>query len=327
MEGARAIPAQATHILAQTLNADLSQGEALLIGIPLRTETAPLSAPVRFLVMTDLHLSRKPWKIRQALEMGKGYDAVLIAGDIVNDGQPGQLARFWQCVSEKLPDTPVFAVTGNHDYPHHPVPLIPDGVCSYPLLQERLLERGRDLGYAYEQDSCGAYCVSFGPVEVIGLNAATNFRTFRFPDGAQLAWLEEHLKRSTAERHVILCHAPLFAHRAYIRPKDQPYLNRDKELQQILDANSGIVFVSGHTHLSMNNRESCVEQDALGNIYMNAGSVRPTMLKEDEPLQPEEWKSGNVVELLLTQRQTVVTAVSVGAATRFPRGHYCFGFE
>lgn len=325
MEGERGIPEQATHVLARGINADGVQ-EEILVSLPMREETPVGEASLRFLIMTDLHLSRKPWKIRQALEMGKGYDGILISGDLVNDGRPEQLAQFWQCVLDKTGDTPVFAVTGNHDYPHYPFPLVPvpKGIHNYPSLQEHLLNRGEQLGCTCEQDPCGAYYVSWGSAEVIGLNAVTHFRQFKFPDGAQLDWLEKHLQGSTAARHIILCHAPLFAHRAYKRPGDQPYLNRDRQLQQIVDRHRGVVFVAGHTHLSMNGGESCVERDDRGNIYLNAGSIRPTTMKEDDPFQPEDWKNGNVVELTIGEQHTVITAVSVGETKRFPRGYYRF---
>ena len=41
---------------------------------------------MKFIVMSDLHLSKKPWQVRKALNMGKGADAVLLAGDLTNDG-------------------------------------------------------------------------------------------------------------------------------------------------------------------------------------------------------------------------------------------------
>ena len=41
---------------------------------------------MKFLVMSDLHLSKKPWQVRKALNMGKDADAALLAGDLTNDG-------------------------------------------------------------------------------------------------------------------------------------------------------------------------------------------------------------------------------------------------
>lgn len=69
----------------------------------------------RLLVLTDLHLSRKPWQVRKALSMGSSYDAVLIPGDMTNDGTPPQFDLLHQCITDILPNTPVLAVAGNHD--------------------------------------------------------------------------------------------------------------------------------------------------------------------------------------------------------------------
>ena len=64
---------------------------------------------MRLMVMSDLHLSKKPWQVRKALKMGA--DAVLLVGDLTNDGTPEQMELMRQCIKEVLPDTPVLAVT------------------------------------------------------------------------------------------------------------------------------------------------------------------------------------------------------------------------
>lgn len=78
---------------------------------------------MRILAMSDLHLSKKPWQVRKALRMGSNADLVLLAGNLVNDGTPEQWACMHACIAEVLPDTPVLAVAGNHDYPRSPSPM------------------------------------------------------------------------------------------------------------------------------------------------------------------------------------------------------------
>lgn len=334
MEGGRAIPEEATHVLARAVSADFTTVEETVTPIPKPAGKTVKQAGQRFLILTDLHLSNKPWKVRKALSMGREYDAVLITGDMTNDAAPEQLERFWTCVTEALPDTPVFAVAGNHDYPARPIPQIRNGICEYPILQEKLLERAGEMGCAFTQDASSAYAVQMGDTEILGLNAVTHGRIFKFSETGQLEWLFWHLQESKAKRHIILCHAPLAAHRPYKQPGDQPYLGKDRELQRILDVQrSCILFVSGHTHVSLNCREGCVErdvqykrnqQDKRDNIYINAGSIRPTALKSDEFLQPECWTEGNVVELLLEQECITVTGISVKTGQRIARGHYRF---
>ena len=58
--------------------------------------------------------------------------------------------------------------------------------------------------------------------------------------------------------------------------------------------------------------------------YINVGSIRPTALKPDEPLQPECWTDGNVVELLIGENQATITGISMNTGKRIARGHYSF---
>lgn len=325
MEGGRAIPKGATHVLARAVSADFSSVEECLVPIPKMTEK-PAEGPIqRFLVMTDLHLSSKPWQVRKALSMGGGYDAVLITGDMTNDGTQEQLKLFCQCVTEVIPDIPVFTVTGNHDYPRFPLPQIHYGMCDYPALQQKLLDRVEGMGISYQQDDSGAYVATMGDTEIIGLNAAAHWRRFKFPENAQLEWLAQHLPASKAKRHIILCHAPLRLHHPYQQENGECYLSRDSVLQQIIDdQNSEVIFLYGHTHYSKNCREGCVEMAENNHLYINAGSIRPTALKTDEPLQPECWTEGNVVELLVGENQTTITGISMKTGQKIARGHYSF---
>lgn len=250
---------------------------------------------------------------------------MLITGDMTNDGTQEQLELFWQCVNEVIPGVPVFTVTGNHDYLRFPLPQIPYGICDYPALQQKLLDRAESMGISYQLDVSGAYVATMGDTEIIGLNAATHWRRFKFPDNAQLEWLMQHLPESKAKRHIILCHAPLRLHHPYHAENGECYLSRDSVLQRIIDEqNSEVIFLSGHTHCSMNCLEGCVEVAERSQLYINAGSIRPTTLRADEALQPECWTDGNVVELLIGKNQTTVTGISMRNEQRIARGHYFF---
>ena len=128
---------------------------------------------MKFIVMSDLHLSKKPWQVQKALNMGKGADAVLLVGDLTNDGTPEQLQLMQQCIEACLPDTPVLAVTGNHDCPHQPSPMIRRGICDFPALQDWLLKR---QPFPCVLDDSGAWAVRMGDIEVIGLNCVWHWR-------------------------------------------------------------------------------------------------------------------------------------------------------
>lgn len=262
---------------------------------------------MRLLVMSDLHLSKKPWQVRKTLKMGESADAVLLVGDLTNDGTPEQMALMQQSIAEVLPDTPVLAVPGNHDYPHFPSPMIREGFCDFEALQDSLLAR---QPYPYVLDDSGAWAVRMGEIEVIGLNCVWYWRRFKFKDGAQLHWLEKHLETSDAGWHIILCHAPLLAHNPK-RSDTKPYLSRDEKLQSILDSHRNIIFISGHTHVSMESPVDCVEYDAArNNIYINDGSIRPTTRLTTDGLPEDEPADGNVVELVIEYHKITITAIS-----------------
>lgn len=272
-------------------------------------------------VMSDLHLSKKPWQVRKAFTMAKNADLVLLAGDLTNDGTPEQMGLMHQCIAEVLPDTPVLAVAGNHDYPHQPSPLIREGICDYPALQDWLLDR---QPHPYILDDSGAWAVRLGEIEIIGLNCVWHWRRFKFQDGAQLKWLAQHLANSDARWHIILCHAPLLAHNPK-RSDTKPYLSRDEHLQRIIDAHKNIIFISGHTHVSMESPTGCVEHDKMrNNLYINDGSIRPTTLLTAEGLPDVEPAEGNVVELIIEKTQATVTGISLKNGQRISRGHYVF---
>lgn len=276
---------------------------------------------MRILAMSDLHLSKKPWQVRKALGMGKDADLVLLAGDLVNDGTPEQLTRMQTCIGEVLPDTPVLAVAGNHDYPRYPSPMICRGIGTYSALAEWLLGR---QSHPSELDRSGAWAVHAGEAEILGLNCVTHWRKFLFPQGDQLRWLEDHLNNSDAPWRIILCHAPLLAHNPQ-RTDTQPYLNRDKQLQGILNDHRNVIFLSGHTHVSMESAIPCVEYDERRNhIYINDGSIRPTTLLQQDGKAAQCPADGNVVELLLEGNQLTITAFSVKTAQPLPGVQYRF---
>lgn len=275
---------------------------------------------MKILAMSDLHLNKKPWLVRKALRMGHDADLVLLVGDLVNDGTPEQLMQMRTCITEILPETPVLAVAGNHDYPCYPSPMICEEISTYSALAQWLLGR---QSHPAELDSSGGWAVHVGEAEILGLNCVTHWRKFVFPQEAQFRWLEHHLNHSDAPWHILLCHAPLLSH----NPKrtDRPYLHRDKQLQEILNAHQNVIFLSGHTHVSMESAIPCVEYDESRNhIYINDGSIRPTTLLQQDGRPAQSPTDGNVVELLLEGNQLTVTAWSVRTAQPLPGIQYHF---
>lgn len=84
-----------------------------------------------------------------------------------------------------------------------------------------------------------------------------------------------------------------------------------------------VIFISGHTHLSMNDPSGCVEWDAASsNLYINDASIRPTDLLLGEPIQPDEWKDGTMLDVRLNAHEMEITAKSVKNGRKHARGYY-----
>ncbi len=323
--GGRAVPREATHVSARTVAPDMTTGEEALVPLPPRRPAPPMEGAVRLGFVTDLHLAGKPWQVGRALALAGTGKGVLCAGDMVNDGTPEQFALLWQLIESRLSrDTPMLAVAGNHDFPTQP-----DAGEGFDALQDRLLDRAERLGLAVERDEGGAWAARLGDVDIIGLNAARPGRKLAFQKQGQLPWLDRRLTDTPAAWHVVLCHAPLLAHNPQRRrANDMPYFSRDGQLQRILEDHRNILFLSGHTHISMNCPAGCVETDRERNIlYVNGGSVRAAMLKPEEPLRPKEWTDGNMLWLELAPGQAEITAVSLANGRCIARGYYRFGGE
>lgn len=346
--GGRAIPPAATHIHVRAAAEDLTHFEEKLFPIPHTQKMRPIGQGQCFALMSDLHLSAKPGLARHVFAGARNADALLLAGDITNDGTWEQFELLKECfqdtlfneplVQDKVSGMKVFPVIGNHDRM----------ACSsrneeyeltdyYARFQEWIFDKMK-LGGAclrentgkadgYEQGPDGAYSVRLGKVEIIGLQAVTGQRKFLFEEGRQLIWLDQHLSRAKDIRwHLILCHAPLLHH----NPKQKvgranPYLNRDRQLQEIIDRHGNVFFLSGHTHLSMNHPDGCVEWDAEHrNLYINDGSVRPTDLLSGEMIQPKEWKEGARLDITICDEEVEIVTRAVKNGKKHARGYYHF---
>ncbi|MCH5187031.1 MAG: metallophosphoesterase [Oscillospiraceae bacterium] len=322
--GGRTIPPGAEYVLARAVYPDFMHTDEVMLKIPDEQKPTAAEEGVSFCLMSDMHLSNKPWKIKQALLCAP--NTVLIAGDLVNDGTPEQL----QSMSDILAglDRPVFAVSGNHDYPIEPLVYCGQRCDSQAALQAGLLKRAAEDGYEIECDESGAYAARKGNIEIIGLNIASHWRKFDFSQGEQLRWLEAHLDSEGGARwRIILCHAPLIAHNPQRPPSGTPYFGRNKALQSIINSHRGIIFVSGHTHISPNDYSGCVEFDCSNrNIYINDGSICPTTYKSKEPLAAAEWTDGVVTDLVLGSSTVEVCARSLADGRKIARGYYSYEF-
>ena len=321
--GGRAIPPDATHVAAELIAPDSEAREVILQPLPPESVTHPLRSSACFSVMSDLHLSVKPGRIRRALRLAKDADGVLLPGDLTNDGTPEQFDLFRQCIEEELPNVPVLAVAGNHDYPLNPLPMIYAGVESCDRFQTWLLERASQMGADCVEDACGAYSVLLKGIDIVGLNAVSHWRRFVFPHGAQISWLDAHLNSQPKGKRIVLCHAPLLKHNPGRNQQDAPYLSRDQSIQKIIDANHSVIFLSGHTHISLNDAAGCVEYDRVcDNLYVNDSSVAPTVLSTPELLADREWVDGAILRLGIGEESVEIVSQSLSSGKKIARGYY-----
>ena len=321
--GRRSVPSEATHVVARFLRADALHTEELSVPIPPEQKSAWPEPSVRLTVMSDLHLKetslqKKAFRIRRALRTGAaGSAALLLPGDLTDDGLPGQLALLDRMLAETV-SCPVFPAAGNHDYPASHAA---DNGLRYSEFQSRVLERN---GVETASGPSGAYAARIGDVEVIGLNCVTPERRFRLPD-EQLEWLEARLTDG-ASWHIILCHAPLLAHNPQRQAGDPPYLSQDKRLASLLDAHERILFLSGHTHFSPNDANGCAEYDEARSIlYLNDGSICPTTSRwSDDAVVPGEWCDGVYAEVTLSDNGCGIVFRSAESGKKIARGIYQF---
>ena len=115
-------------------------------------------------------------------------------------------------------------------------------------------------------------------MDLIGLNPVYCQKQFFFPDkGRQLDFLQEHLRKSSCDCHIVMCHPPLIAHNPQRKRNMPSYIaaQQDRRFQEILDENGNVILISGHTHVV-----PTVEfEDTCNNLYINAGSICPTTKK------------------------------------------------
>lgn len=323
--GLRAIPNNATHVLARCFSGDFLSYEDVFYKIPSQFLSNIQEYNQSFSILTDLHLASKTWKIKQAFNSAQNK-IILLLGDSTNDGYQEQFEQFKNCISEAANEKIIFPVIGNHDVLHSSVSLSDDGCKNYSDFQKYLLNIAEKNNFKIEYDNDSlAYSVRIGIIDLIALQCVISDRKFLFPEGKQILWLDNHLKNNhNASWHIILCHAPLLAHNPH-RNNGNPYLNKNKLLQEIIDNNQKIIFLSGHTHTSPNLLKGNCDFDKLHkNIYLDCGSAVITDTTSEKNIISPDWNDGCITEIALNQNNLKISMKSIKTGLNFPRGYYHF---
>lgn len=326
LRGGRAIPPEATHVCAVVCRADYEELTVQMVEIPAsylpKENTGEISGEdkpsAKIVLMSDIHMRNKPGRFRHAFSLIKDADWVLFPGDLANDGREDQYEFLKTCITEMIPDIPVFSVSGNHDTGKG------DSVC-YRNFEAWLRQRQGDR-FRYMDSDTGAFAVSLNQeLDLIGLNPNYIQKNFFFPEkGEQLKWMKNYLEHSSHRRHIIMCHAPLLAHNPQRDgSKKAPYIAQDSILQNQVEEIGNVVFLSGHTHVSPIVPCGCVEYDKnVRSLYINDGSVCPSDLKTDEPVIGKDWGGGCFTELNLFSNRVEVVMRQAHTGMRIARGYY-----
>ena len=218
--GNRAIPLQATSIIARVTDKNSGNTEEIRTEIPQLQKTDSGNCVYRISLLSDLHLSNKTGKIMRALKLASESDCILIAGDLVNDGTAEQLKLLRECVNTAVPNTvPLFSVGGNHDFPIKEE----ESDFDYWNLQNGFLERNKNFGFNTEIHESGCWSAENDDIHIFGWKCVDENRNFFFgKKKEQLEFLADRLEKNKDKKYQIVCsHAPLIAHNPQRKPEGQ----------------------------------------------------------------------------------------------------------
>ncbi len=312
--GGRAVPDGADGVFVRAVSGDLRTTFEERFPLPAPGPSG-CGEPVLFrgMVMSDLHLVRKPGTLLRALRSISDADCLLLAGDLTNDGTAEEFTLLDACLKQEVAELPVFCVNGNHD--------LLSGADAYFAFEETRKQDANRLGIPCYNGCGGIYVAPMGQVEIIGLNAVRPWKELAPISKVQIQWLDDYLTSSAAKWHIILCHTPLQQN----LPERGCYLSRDEHLQAVLDAHRNTVFLSGHTHLSPNLNSGLAQWDGQRhNAQINCGSIRPTELGREGALAPAQWVDGNTLELTLTDHSVRIRMWAIHENKWIARGNYHF---
>jgi predicted phosphodiesterase len=260
---------------------------------------------MKLALLSDIHLYRKPQRLRCALGAAAEAQVLLLAGDLADRAMPEQYELLLECLRELPAEMQIYCVTGNHDNPA-------GDDSAYRAFEERILPEPAQC-----HESGALYAALSPQADLIGLNPAYHQKQFFFPGrGQQLAFAEDRLAASGARVHLVMCHPPLIAHNPQRSADMPPYIVREQDdrLQRLMDASRNTLFLSGHTHYP-----PTVEWDeARCNLYINNGSICPTTIGGD----PARLQQGNITLLTLEEDRIGVEIRGIHTSVVFHQQEY-----
>ena len=239
-------------------------------------ESTGFTPVIRFAAASDTHVkdadnvnsSRIPAMMELAYSIADSdsaygkVDALLIAGDLTNDGTTTEFDKFWSAVDSSLRDETQFigVVAKNHD--------------GYKMSRKDV--------HAYYTDLSGNspdFHVVINGYHFIGLSASDN-DTVHYDNG-QIKWLDEQLAKATAEDP----DKPVFVtHHEHVRGTVYGSSNYDgwgvPYFKSTLDKYPQVVDFSGHSHFPLNDPRSVWQGNftaiGTGAIYYSEFTIDET---------------------------------------------------
>jgi len=127
----------------------------------------------------------------------------LQVGDLVLDGEPltnSQWQFYFDCVSDLTDKSPIYIVTGNHDYKNSTGVLAPGYLENFSFPQK---ESGSELFYTFD---CGNICVIAAQIHP---NAESDY----LPGSEQFTFVTNKLATTDKPWKVFMTHNPVFSSR------------------------------------------------------------------------------------------------------------------
>lgn len=199
-------------------------------------------------------------------ELTVAPDAVVITGDLVNEGRPSQYAHLRTLLAPLLadPDLPLYLLPGNHDE------------------RSALREAFPELTELGSEGPCD-FAVDVGPVRLVCLDTLVDGRPGGDLAPGQLEWLADTLAAGSDQPTLLALHHPPF--RTGIGHMDAMGLDElaAARLEEIVRANPQIERVMcGHLHRAISRRWA-------GTVVATAASVAHSVALDLRQNGPSAW--------------------------------------
>lgn len=268
-----------------------------------------------FVAISDLHITPKlrgntAAKRRAAWRWILNNEAsfCLIAGDITNGSAEEEFSIAQAGLTSVVKKTPVLVAYGNHDY-------IPNNQGAAPSPESRkafsdwIRQNAAKHGVIYQQsDEALYYACKVCGVQILCLDCAINYPSAAAGE-EQLKWLDERLSESDGDRfRIVMSHFPLNSYIPGLAGRRKKSFVRDSLKQQkILEKHKNILFISGHTHYSLDSDSPSVLFDSENRIaYMNTASVGNVIPNQKEVRNGEaENASGSMGLYVMVFESTI----------------------